>query len=104
MKKIKLDARDHVVIVTHRHKRDLESLRLVVEKPVAYLGMIGSRKKVAGTLNTLSAEGVHKDFIGKVHAPIGLNLGGRTPGEIAVAIAAEIIMVGQGRKRDEFGW
>lgn len=102
--RLNLDSRDHVVIVTHRHENDLESLRLVVGLPVGYLGMIGSRKKVAGTIETLRSEGTADEHLRRVRAPIGLNLGGRTPGEIAVAIAAEIIALSRGRKRDELEW
>jgi xanthine dehydrogenase accessory factor len=104
LSRLDLDRRDHVVIVTHRHLRDLECLRLVINRPVGYVGMIGSRSKVAKTLNQLREEGVDEATIARVRAPIGLNLGGRTPGEIAVAIAAEIIACLHGGRPDGFGW
>ena len=104
MERLSLSPRDHVVIVTHRHVHDFECLKLVLSVDPAYVGMIGSRRKVAGTLDKLKAEGVPGEKIEQVHAPIGLNLGGRTPGEIAIAIAAEIIAVAHGKRPDGFAW
>ena len=104
VERLGLGERDHVVIATHRHLRDLECLRRVIEHPVGYVGMIGSRKKAAATLDGLHSEGVAKDRLQRVHTPIGLNLGGRSPGEIAVAIAAEIIAVGHGGRTHAFDW
>lgn len=95
---------DYLVIATHGHARDLESLRAVVHLPVAYIGMIGSRKKVAETFTLLREEGVPEEALARVHAPMGLNLGGRTPGEIAVAVAAEIIAERSARGIHELGW
>jgi xanthine dehydrogenase accessory factor len=66
--------------------------------------MIGSRKKVTDTLNRLREEGVAEDHLARVHAPVGLNLGGRTPGEIAIAIAAEIIVSLHGDRPNDFAW
>ncbi|MFH2001013.1 MAG: XdhC family protein [Planctomycetota bacterium] len=102
--KLCLGARDHVVIVTHRHLNDYDCLRLVVEYPVAYIGMIGSRQKVSKTLKRLRDDGVPAETIKRVCAPVGLNLGGRSPGEIAISIAAEIISIAQGKERDGFLW
>jgi len=96
--------RDHAVIVTHRHARDLECLRLLIDHPLAYIGMIGSRAKVESTLNALRSEGISEEKLATVHAPIGLNLGGRTPGEIAVSIASEIIAENHGSRPDGFAW
>jgi xanthine dehydrogenase accessory factor len=96
--------RDHAVIVTHRHERDLECLRLLIECPLAYIGMIGSRAKVETTLNALRSEGVGDEKLARVHAPIGLNLGGRTPGEIAVSIVSEIIAENHGSRPNGFAW
>ncbi len=95
---------DHVIIVTHQHKLDLESLRLVVGLPVAYLGMIGSKQKVKKTLDQLRSEGVSETKLHAVHAPIGLNIGGRTPGAIAISIAAQIVATSHGNSQDDFSW
>jgi xanthine dehydrogenase accessory factor len=100
-----LSERDHVVIVTHRHLNDFECLRLVIRTPVSYIGMIGSRRKVEQTFERMKEEkGVKSAGLARVNAPVGLNLGGRTPGEIAVAIAAEIIALCHGKDLDGLGW
>lgn len=89
--------RDAVVVVTHQHRHDLEAVRAVIEARPAYLGMIGSRGKVRKTREALLADGVREELLRRLRAPVGLDLGGRTPGEIAVAIAAEIIALRSGR-------
>ncbi len=90
-----LDARDHVVILTRDHARDERALAKLLELPHAYLGMIGSRRKVhtilARVLRRYDERGKPRPDLSRVHAPIGLALGGRTPAEIAVSIAAELI-------------
>ena len=79
------------VILTRGHKDDTKCLRHVLKIPFKYAGMIGSKSKVAATMNNLLAEGFSKEELNKIHAPIGLEIGGNTPGEIAVSIAAELI-------------
>lgn len=88
---VRLDDRTHVVIVTHGHLFDMDALRAVAASPVAYVGMIGSRTKVRTVMRDLEAEGVPAEALARVHAPIGIDLGGQTPGEIAVSILAQII-------------
>jgi len=85
--------RDHVVIVTPQHTRDYEVLRAYVirDRFPGYLGMIGSRRKVRTIMERLAREGVPEEKLGEVKAPIGLEIGALTAGEIAVAIMAEII-------------
>lgn len=72
---------------------DLEALREAVKHKPQYLGMIGSKRKVHKVFETLMEEGVSKDTLDKVHAPIGLNIGAETPFEIAISIMAEVIKV-----------
>jgi xanthine dehydrogenase accessory factor len=86
----------HVVIVTRGHAYDQEALRAVVGSQAAYVGMIGSRRKVRTTYERLLAEGVPHSALERVHAPIGLDIGAQTPAEIAVSILAEIIWVRKG--------
>jgi xanthine dehydrogenase accessory factor len=88
----------YLVLVTRGHKYDFEALRDVLHRPElpAYVGMIGSRRRTRAALEALAREGVSGDRLKTVHAPIGLHLGGETPEEIAVAIAAEIVMVRRG--------
>lgn len=91
-----LTADTYVVLITTDHAADEAAMRQVIESPVAYIGMIGSRAKCQIVLDHLRADGYANDVLGRVYAPIGLDLGGPTPGEIAVAILAEIIAVRRG--------
>ena len=85
---------NYFVIVTRGHQKDAEALRAVVGRPAAYVGMIGSRRKT---------DIMHDEFLKrgwatpeeweKVHAPIGLDIGSKTVEEIAVSIAAELVLV-----------
>ena len=84
---------DAVVLVTPGHQHDRESLRCALATPAGYVGMIGSRTKVATVFKALRDEGFGEEQIARVHAPIGLAIGAETPAEIAIAIAAEIVAV-----------
>lgn len=86
-----LGPRDLCVIVNPTHQDDLEVLRALLQRPVAYIGLMASRRKKAEIWKTLAAEGVDADLLDRVHCPVGLPIGAETPAEIAVAIAAEII-------------
>ena len=88
--------RTQVVIITEDHESDEAALRRVVETPAGYIGMIGSRRKVETIFRNLRAAGVPEAAIARVHAPIGLDLGGRLPAQIALAILAEIEMARHG--------
>jgi xanthine dehydrogenase accessory factor len=90
-------ARTFAVIVTHGHERDFEALELCLERPWLYLGMIGSRAKVARALREAGRDEGARAALARVRAPIGLDLGGRAPGEIAVSILAEMQAVRYGR-------
>ena len=81
------------IIVTRGHLSDSECLLSIVNKPHAYVGMIGSRRKVGLVKKMLAGNGIPQDVIDSVHTPIGLDIGAETPEEIAVAILAEIIEV-----------
>lgn len=83
----------YVVLMTTDHISDESALRQVIDSPVRYIGMIGSRAKCQTILNHLRAERYSDEHLNRVYAPIGLDLGGTTPGEIAVAILAEVIAV-----------
>lgn len=88
-----IDLNSYVVIVTHGHKCDKEVLSKVVKTDCAYIGMIGSSRKVKETFAILESEGVSKDRLSRVHSPIGLDIGAEGPYEIAIAIAAQLIEV-----------
>jgi xanthine dehydrogenase accessory factor len=87
-----LDPYTHVVILTHNHEVDSAALEAVWEaRYPRYVGMIGSRRKWDEVRAALTAQGVERSWLETVHCPIGLAIGARTPAEIAVAIAAEIL-------------
>ncbi|MCL5935418.1 MAG: XdhC family protein [Firmicutes bacterium] len=85
--------RSSIVIVTRGHRHDLDCLRQVASYPLAYLGMIGSRRRVRMVRQQLIEEGFEANKLDAVHMPIGLEIGAQTPEEIAVSIAAELIKV-----------
>jgi xanthine dehydrogenase accessory factor len=93
----RLPAGAFIVIVTRGHRHDLDALRQLLDQDLGYLGMIGSRAKIARVYDALLAEGVSPERLQPVHAPIGLDLGAVTPAEIAVAIVAELIAVKYGK-------
>lgn len=83
----------YVVIATHGHLFDRQCLAYSLRQPHAYIGMIGSRAKVAFTFDALRKEGFTDEELSSVHAPIGLAIGGNSPAEIAVSIMAQIISI-----------
>jgi xanthine/CO dehydrogenase XdhC/CoxF family maturation factor len=89
--KLSISASTAVVIVTRGHQYDEVCLKSVLDSNAVYLGMIGSRRRVLSVFKKLESEGVSERELQRVHAPIGLKIGARSPQEIAVAILAEII-------------
>jgi len=87
----------YVVIVTRGHTNDLEALRALAPRDLRYLGLIGSRAKVARIYDQLVADNIPPNVLKQVHAPIGLDIGAVTPQEIAVSILAELIAVKHGK-------
>ncbi len=93
-----LGPRDAVCVLTHDHKFDVPAIKAALDTQVGYLGAMGSRRTCAERLERLEADGVDMEAVrARLHAPIGLDLGGRTPEETAVAICAEIIAARTGR-------
>lgn len=82
-----------IVIMTYGHVHDRQVLEYCLNKPFRYLGMIGSKKKVAETLAKVKANGFSEKDLAKINAPIGLPIGSHTPYEIAVSILAELITI-----------
>ena len=93
---MRVDPATYVVLVTRAHRYDEESLRQLLDTPAPYIGMIGSRRRVHIVHQTLLAEGISHDKFRRVYAPIGLDIGSRTPAEIALAIMAEIVNLRRG--------
>jgi xanthine dehydrogenase accessory factor len=81
----------HVVLVTRGHRLDAECLEEALGMSAAYIGMIGSRRRVRRIREWLALRGATEESLARVHAPIGLDIGAETPAEIAIAILAEIV-------------
>jgi len=79
-----------IVIATRGHKLDASCLREAVKRDARYVGLLGSRRKTVLIAKMLRDEGVSEERIRAVHAPVGLDLGGRTPSEIALSVLAEL--------------
>ena len=91
-----LDPHSAVVAVTHDPKLDDLVLLEALKSPAFYVGALGSRSNTAARKERLAMFDLSQDEIGRLHGPIGLDLGSKTPGEIAVAILAEIVAVKNG--------
>jgi xanthine dehydrogenase accessory factor len=99
VRRIEDSTENYFVIVTRGHQKDAEALRAAIGRPAAYVGMIGSKRKI---------EIMHCEFLesgwataeawAEVHAPIGVEIGSKTVEEIAVSIAAELVLVRSKRK------
>lgn len=98
LKKVDINNNTFIIIVTHGHKYDQDALEVVLESKAKYIGMIGSRNKVKTTFNNLLEKGYSKEDLSKIYTPIGLDLGGETPEEIALSIMAEIQAVKYGKE------
>jgi len=92
-----LGPRDAICVLTHDHKFDVPAIVAALTTGVGYLGAMGSRRTHAERISRLRDEGVDDAGIERIMAPIGLDLGGRTPEETAISICAEIIARRTGR-------
>jgi xanthine dehydrogenase accessory factor len=88
-----IDAATYLVLLTHDEKIDNAALAYAVTTRARYIGALGSRKTHAQRLASLRELGVEPNLLARIHAPIGLDLGGRQPEEIALAIMAEVVTV-----------
>lgn len=86
----------YIVLVTRAHAHDVQGLRAIIDSPAAYIGMIGSQRRVWAVFKLLHEEGVPVEKLLRVRAPIGLDLGGSTPEEIALCIMSEITLLRHG--------
>lgn len=84
------DARTAIVTLTHDPKLDDPAIRVALNSPAFYLGCLGSTRTHAKRVDRLTAEGYTPDQIAKIHAPVGLDIGAKTPAEIAVSVMAQI--------------
>jgi xanthine dehydrogenase accessory factor len=88
-----VDENTFCVIVTRGHNHDEEALYHLVETPAAYVGMIGSRRKIKLIFEDLLGEGISRDALQRVRAPLGFEIGSQSVPEIAVSIVAELVAV-----------
>ena len=94
-----------VAIVTRGHSEDEQCLRAVIGVDADYVGLIGSKRRTNIVLQRLRENGAEEERLGKVHAPVGLDIGAVTPEEVALAIMAEIVAVRRGGKGGSLsGW
>ncbi|MBN1629386.1 MAG: XdhC family protein [Thermoleophilia bacterium] len=96
METLPVDEDTYIVIMTRGHQYDRTILSQALGTRARYVGMMGSRKKVAETSQALAEQGFTPDEIARAHAPIGISIGAETPEEIAVSIVAELIKVRSG--------
>lgn len=87
----------YIAVLSHDDKIDLPALVVAVRSPARYIGALGSRKTMAERAERLRAMGVSDEQLNRIHNPIGLDLGGRRPEEMALAIMAEVVAVQNGR-------
>ena len=88
---IGLTSETAVVVITHDPKLDDPALKVALPSPAFYVGALGSPKTHAQRVDRLLAEGISQRCLNRLHAPIGLDIGGRSPAEISLSIMAEII-------------
>ena len=86
-----VDERTAICVLTHDHKFDVPLLKVALETPAGYIGAMGAKRTTESRNERLRAEGVTEEQLARIHAPIGLRIGSRTPEEVAIAVAAEIV-------------
>jgi xanthine dehydrogenase accessory factor len=94
---LQLGPTDAMIVLSHDPLLDTPALAAALASPAGYVGALGSRHTQAGRRERLLAGGVDEDALGRIRGPAGLDLGSRTPAEIALAISAEILALRSGR-------
>ena len=88
-----MNSSTYVVVITRGHEHDADCLQEILKKDTAYIGLIGSRRRVRFVLEMLEEKGFAKERLQEVFTPIGTPIGGESPAEIALSIAAELVCV-----------
>ncbi|MFZ3355696.1 MAG: XdhC family protein [Thermoplasmata archaeon] len=91
-----LGATDSVVVLT-KGERDVAILQALSQIPLRFIGLMASHARIAQNVAELSQRGVAPEFVQQLHAPIGLDIGAKTPDELAIAILAEVIAIRNGK-------
>jgi xanthine dehydrogenase accessory factor len=86
-----VDERTAICVLTHDPKFDVPALKVALESPAGYIGAMGSRRTTEKRAERLRADGVSDEAMARIHAPIGISIAARTPEEVAVSVAAEIV-------------
>jgi xanthine dehydrogenase accessory factor len=99
--RLSVNSATYLIIVTRGHRDDMRVLKWATTTEARYIAMIGSKRKVISVVNELEKEGVSKESLMRIFAPMGLEIGAITPEEIAVSVVAEMIAV---RRMPEGNW
>jgi xanthine dehydrogenase accessory factor len=99
--KLPINEISYLIIVTRGHRDDMRVLRMAVGTEARYIAMIGSKRKVIGVVKELEQQGIAREHLERIHAPMGLEIGAISPEEIAVSVAAEMIAV---RRNADSDW
>jgi xanthine dehydrogenase accessory factor len=91
LRKAPVDERTVICVLTHDHKFDVPLLKVALDTPAGYIGAMGAKRTTERRNERLRAEAATEEQLARIHAPIGLRIGSRTPEEVAVAVAAEIV-------------
>ncbi|MEE9285576.1 MAG: XdhC/CoxI family protein [Dehalococcoidia bacterium] len=97
LRSLDLTLNSYVIVATRGHKLDDVALMEAARSNAGYVGLLGSRRKAVMIFRDLLRQGISEERVREIHAPVGLDLGGRTPDEIALSIMAEIVAVKHGR-------
>ena len=96
-----IDAETYVLILTRCHATDKLLVHKYVDAPAAYIGLIGSEAKIRQFKRELQEEGISAQRFERIHAPIGIPIGGKNPAEIAISVLAELIQVKNSRTKQQ---
>lgn len=93
LRSITINRLTYLVIITRGHEHDVECLTEIVPHEAAYIGLIGSRRRVSFVMEMLAGQGITKERLAGVFSPIGIPIGAESPEEIALSITAELVCV-----------
>ncbi len=91
--KLEINETSYIIIVTRGHRDDMRVLKWAATTPARYVAMIGSKRKVLNVVKELEKDGISREALERIHAPMGLEIGAVSPEEIAISVAAEMVAV-----------